>query len=426
VDVGAGGAAAAQLAQQQRLQRLRDELEAGPNLGEFLASSSSSSPAAAPSSSSSPSPAPKREPKPHWLRIGTPTGERKENLERLQKTVKSLNLATVCEEAKCPNIGECWGGKNGTATATIMLMGDTCTRGCYFCNVKTSRSPPPLDPNEPQRTADAIAQWGLKYVVLTSVDRDDMVSGYCVVWVCGGMGWREVTRLEKRRYAPIWTLLTSSWRSLSPSPPPQPPSLQEDQGSGHLAKTVRLLKAQRPDILVEVLTPDFRGDAACVDTVAHSGLDVFAHNIETCERLQGRVRDHRAGYAQSIGVLERAKVAVPDIITKTSVMLGLGETKEDLRQTIRDVRNAGIDVLTFGQYLRPTARHLPVDRYVPPEEFEEWKKEAEAAGFLYVASGPLVRSSYKAGEYFLENALRKRKGAREAAAKVAATTTTTA
>jgi lipoyl synthase len=202
--------------------------------------------------------------------------------------------------------------------------------------------------------------------------------------------------------------------------------LQEDQGSGHLAKTVRLLKAQRPDILVEVLTPDFRGDAACVDTVAHSGLDVFAHNIETCERLQGRVRDHRAGYAQSIGVLERAKVAVPDIITKTSVMLGLGETKEDLRQTIRDVRNAGIDVLTFGQYLRPTARHLPVDRYVPPEEFEEWKKEAEAAGFLYVASGPLVRSSYKAGEYFLENALRKRKGAREAAAKVAATTTTMA
>ncbi len=187
---------------------------------------------------------------------------------------------------------------------------------------------------------------------------------------------------------------------------------------------MRLLKAKQPSLLVEVLTPDFRGDGPIIDYVARSGIDVFAHNVETVERLQGRVRDHRAGYRQSIGVLERAKAAGAGVITKTSLMLGLGETAADLRAAIRDIRSAGIDVITFGQYLRPTARHIAVDRYVTPEEFAEWKAEAEAAGFLYVASGPLVRSSYKAGEYFLENTLKARRGgAAQAAAPAAASAT---
>ena len=285
--------------------------------------------------------------------------------------MRALNLATVCEEARCPNLGECWsGGGSGVATATIMLMGDTCTRGCSFCAVKTAPAPPPLDAGEPARVAAAVARWGLGYVVLTSVDRDELA----------------------------------------------------DQGSGHFAATVRALKAAAPRTLVEVLTPDFRGDAACVDAVARARPDVFAHNVETTPALQARVRDHRAGYAQSLGVLERAKRARPGLLTKTSVMLGLGETTADVRATIRDVRAAGIDVITFGQYLRPTPGHMPVDRYVPPEEFAAWKAESEAAGFLYVASGPLVRSSYRAGELFVEGAVKARqKAEREAAATAAAT-----
>jgi lipoyl synthase len=298
-----------------------------------------------------------REPKPEWLKVSAPTGERAANLDRLLKDVKKLNLATVCEEAKCPNIGECWGGKEGTATATIMLMGDTCTRGCYFCAVKTSRNPPPLDPHEPRRVSEAIASWGLSYVVLTSVDRDDL----------------------------------------------------PDQGSAHLAETVSRLKKLKEGLLVEVLTPDFRGEDACIDTVARSGLDVFAHNVETTEALQGKVRDRRAGWKQSLHTLERAKKTQPSLLTKTSFMLGLGEEDKDIRQGLKDLRAAGVDVVTFGQYLRPTPRHLPLVKYATPEEFENWKKEAEAMGFLYVASGPLVRSSYKAGEYFLEGILKQRK-----------------
>lgn len=306
-------------------------------------------------------------PKPSWLKIDTPTGARRANLDRLTKNVKSLNLATVCEEAKCPNIGECWGGKEGTATATIMLMGDTCTRGCSFCAVKTSRAPPPLDPAEPHRVAEAIAAWDLSYVVLTSVDRDDL----------------------------------------------------PDQGAGHIASCVSRLKALRPGILIECLTPDFRGVGPLIDTVAASGIDVYAHNVETVERLQSRVRDHRAGWAQSLAVLQRAKAAVPGIVTKTSLMLGVGETDADLRAALRGIRDAGVDVVTFGQYLRPSKRHMPVERYVPPAEFDAWKAEAEALGFLYVASGPLVRSSYKAGEFFLEGAVKARRAAAAAAAAAA-------
>jgi lipoic acid synthetase len=383
----AAAASSSSGARAARLARLRDDLDAGPGLGAFVAGDAGPAPSAATAAGCAPPVAPlapaaaaapasprRRDPKPTWLRIDAPTGDRAANLARLSSSVKSLNLATVCEEAKCPNIGECWGGKGGTATATIMLMGDTCTRGCHFCNVKTARAPPPLDPAEPARVAEAIVAWGLDYVVLTSVDRDDL----------------------------------------------------PDQGSGHLSETVRRLKAARPSLLVEVLTPDFRGDGPTIDAVALSGLDVFAHNVETVERLQARVRDHRAGYAQSLGVLTRAKAAAPGLITKTSVMLGLGETADDIRATIRDVRAAGIDVITFGQYLRPTPRHLPVDRYVTPEEFDGWRGEAEAAGFLYVASGPLVRSSYKAGEYFLEHTLKKRRAAEAAAAAAAAAATATA
>jgi len=306
-------------------------------------------------------------PKPSWLKAPPATSE---NYKNLRSTVRELGLATVCEEAKCPNIGECWGGlsKNpdeegdGTATATIMIMGDTCTRGCSFCAVKTSRTPPPLDIKEPSKVAHAISKWDLDYVVLTSVDRDDLV----------------------------------------------------DQGALHFRSVVQKIKEKKPQMLVEALTPDFRGDLELVTQVATSGLDVYAHNIETVERLQRRVRDRRAGYQQSLSVLQHVKQVHKDfniskpILTKTSIMLGLGETKEDIRQTMQDLREHDVDVLTFGQYLQPSRRHLPVKEYVTPEKFEEWRIIGEEEfGFKYVASGPLVRSSYKAGEFFLKNLIKE-------------------
>ena len=262
----------------------------------------------------------------------------------------------VCEEARCPNIGECWGGgEDQTATATIMIMGDTCTRGCRFCSVKTSRKPPPLDVNEPEKVSDAIVKWGLDYVVLTSVDRDDL----------------------------------------------------EDQGSNHFRQVIQKLKEKKPDLLVEALTPDFQGNQILIHALATSGLDVFAHNVETVKRLTPKVRDRRANYDQSIGVLKYAKT-VGDCLTKTSLMLGLGESEEDLMTTLEDLRAIDVDVVTFGQYLQPTRRHLPVKKYVTPEEFDEWQIKAENMGFKYVASGPLVRSSYKAGEFFLKNYLQEK------------------
>ncbi|CAM9623496.1 unnamed protein product [Heterosigma akashiwo] len=299
-------------------------------------------------------------PKPRWLKAVPTEGE---NYTRLRESVRRLGLATVCEEAKCPNIGECWGGgEDGFATATIMIMGDTCTRGCSFCAVKTHRAPPPLDPQEPENTAQAIAEWGLDYVVLTSVDRDD----------------------------------------------------QPDQGAAHFAATVRRIKEKRPSMLVECLTPDFRGELPLVRQVATSGLDVFAHNLETVERLQRRVRDHRAGYSQSLRVLEAAKAAQPKLITKTSLMLGFGEKPEEIEQTLKDLRAVDCDVVTFGQYLRPSRRHIPIKEYLTPEAFAGWQEVAESMGFRYVASGPMVRSSYKAGEFFLKAMLKERQ-AEEAA-----------
>ena len=298
-------------------------------------------------------------PKPSWLRAKPAGGE---NFLKLRETVRELGLATVCEEAKCPNIGECWegGGDDGehaAATATIMIMGDTCTRGCRFCSVKTSRKPPPLNPEEPNNVAKAIAKWGLDYVVLTSVDRDDV----------------------------------------------------PDQGADHFGRTVEELKRLNPKILVEALTPDFQGQLDLVERVASSGLDVYAHNIETVERLQSLVRDRRAGFAQSLDVLRHAKATAPNVVTKTSVMLGLGETEDDVLHLLRALRAVDVDVVTFGQYLKPSKHHLKVQEYVTPEKFDEWRVVAEKMGFLYVASGPLVRSSYRAGELFLKNAINRRK-----------------
>lgn len=293
-------------------------------------------------------------PKPRWLKAKPADSE---NYQRLRDTVRELGLATVCEEARCPNIGECWGGGEGeTATATIMIMGDTCTRGCRFCSVKTSRAPPPLDPEEPEKVSTAIVKWGLDYVVLTSVDRDDL----------------------------------------------------DDQGSQHFRQVVQKLKEKKPDLLVEALTPDFQGNEELIHAVATSGLDVYAHNMETVERLTPKVRDHRAKYHQSLGVLKYVK-SVTNCLTKTSIMLGLGETEDELMATLEDLRSIDVDVVTFGQYLQPTKKHLPVKHYVTPEEFGEWQVKAEAMGFKYVASGPLVRSSYKAGEFFLKNYLKEQK-----------------
>ena len=347
-----------------RLEALRQRLASEGEGGDLVdfAGDPSHSPAVKPKNRKH-VPSKKALPKPPWLRVQS---AKSPEYDKLHSTVRSLGLATVCEEARCPNIGECWGGRNedgtkGTATATVMIMGDTCTRGCSFCAVKTSRRPPPLDADEPEKVAKAVGEWGLDYVVLTSVDRDDV----------------------------------------------------PDQGSGHFAATVRAIKAAKPGMLVEALTPDFRGDHSLVDAVATSGLDVYAHNVETVERLQRRMRDKRANYWQSLNVLRRAKEAVPGLVTKTSIMLGVGETDADITQTLADLRSVDVDVVTFGQYLQPSKRHMPVKKYVTPEEFDEWRVKAEEMGFLYVASGPLVRSSYKAGEFFIKNVVEKRRAGKE-------------
>lgn len=295
-----------------------------------------------------------RIPKPSWIKIRPASGER--YLE-LKEMLKGLELATVCQEAQCPNIGECWSG----GTATIMLMGEVCTRGCRFCNVKTGNPKGKLDLEEPQKVAYAVSKMNLDYVVLTSVDRDDLL----------------------------------------------------DEGSGHFAETVANLKRLTPDLIVEVLTPDFKGNREFVRKIVDAKPDVFAHNVETVERLTKRVRDPRAGYQQSLDVLKMVKEMDPSRFTKTSIMLGLGETDEEIRQTLRDLRNIDCDVVTFGQYLQPKKRHLPVESFITPERFKEWQTEAEEMGFLYVASGPLVRSSYRAGEFFMKGVIEKRRFLKE-------------
>jgi lipoic acid synthetase len=256
-------------------------------------------------------------------------------------------LSTVCEEAKCPNIGECW----NAGTATIMLMGAVCTRACRFCAVDTGNPRGWLDPDEPENVARSVELMGLTYVVLTSVDRDDL----------------------------------------------------EDGGAAHYAAAIRAIKRRTPQTAVEALTPDFAGVIRDVHTVLDSGLDVFAQNVETVERLTHAVRDPRAGYRQTIDVLEAAKTYRPDVLTKTSLMLGLGETDDEVRKTLRDLRCSAVDLLTLGQYLRPTPNHLAVERFVTPQEFMRYRDWALDLGFVECVSGPLVRSSYRAERALARN-----------------------
>ncbi len=275
--------------------------------------------------------------KPRWLRAPMPAGAR---FEAVRGVVREHRLSTVCEEAKCPNIGECW----NAGTATLMLMGAVCTRACRFCSVDTGNPRGWLDAEEPENAARTVVLMGLKYVVLTSVNRDDLPDG----------------------------------------------------GAAHFAATVRAIKAASPETAVEALTPDFQGVLADVETVVDSGLEVFAQNVETVERLTHPVRDPRAGYRQTLDVLAHAKRHRPGVLTKTSLMLGLGENGDEIRAAMDDMRAVGVDILTLGQYLRPTANHLPVQRYVTPEEFEGYREQALARGFLECVSGPMVRSSYRA------------------------------
>ncbi|MBI3293756.1 MAG: lipoyl synthase [Deltaproteobacteria bacterium] len=285
--------------------------------------------------------------KPDWLKIRPPGGD---NYLALKGLLRSLKLHTVCEEARCPNVAECWGG----GTATVMLMGDVCTRGCRFCHVK-SGNPAALDASEPQNVASAIAQLGLTYVVLTSVNRDELPDG----------------------------------------------------GADHFARTVESIKKLDPNILVEVLVPDFQGDRAAIERLVSSGADVLAHNIETVKRLTPKVRDGKASYLQSLDVLRQFKELAPVRRTKSSIMVGLGETTEEMTQAMQDLREVGVDILTVGQYLRPSAWHVPVEQFVTPEAFKAYEASGLERGFLLVASGPLVRSSYRAGEKFIESVLKE-------------------
>ena len=293
-----------------------------------------------------------RRTKPPWLKVRAPGGER---YTQIKGRARQLKLHTVCEEARCPNIGECWGG----GTATFMVMGGICTRGCRFCAVNTSRNGMPLDPDEPANVAESIREMDLDYVVLTSVDRDDL----------------------------------------------------PDQGAGHFAACITTIRQTAPKTLVEVLIPDFCGRTDLLDVVSDARPEVIAHNIECVRRLTPKVRDPRAGYDQSLLVLAHLKTARPEGLTKSSIMVGVGETEEEVIETMGDLRAVGCDFLTIGQYLQPTQKHLKIAEYVTPETFERYREVGERLGFKYVASGPLVRSSYKAGEFFISQYLRQKQAA---------------
>jgi lipoic acid synthetase len=285
--------------------------------------------------------------KPSWLKVKAPGGE---NYAHLKQTLRKLDLYTVCEEARCPNMGECW----SSGTATVMLLGHTCTRGCRFCAVTTGNPRGFVDPREPDHVAKAIAQVGLKYVVLTMVDRDDLLDG----------------------------------------------------GAAHMAKTVKNLHALQPDLLVETLVGDFGGRKRDITTMVESEPDVFAHNIEVPRRLTPFIRDARCDYDLSLGVLSKAKALAPERFVKSSIMVGMGERDEEVVETLRDLKQAGVDVVTLGQYLRPTPKHAAVARFVTPETFAEYERLAYEMGFDFVASGALVRSSYHAAEGFVAARLR--------------------
>ena len=279
-----------------------------------------------------------REKKPSWIRMTA--NQVNQNYSLIKNKVKNLNLSTVCEEAKCPNLSECW----SRGTATFMLMGDTCTRACQFCSVNTGNPKGWLDKDEPRKIAETIALMGLKYIVLTCVNRDDISDG----------------------------------------------------GAQHFADTVEAIKKLSPETEVEVLTSDFNGDYESIKTVVNSPIKVFAQNIETVERLTHPIRDPRAGYSKTLQVLKNAKEINPNMITKSSIILGLGEKEEEIYKTFEDLRKHEVDIVTLGQYLRPTLNHHPIDRWVTPEEFDLYRKEGLKYGFLEVISSPMARSSYRA------------------------------
>jgi lipoyl synthase len=281
--------------------------------------------------------------KPDWLRVSLPIGD---DYERVKAKVNSLELHTVCKEAACPNLAECW----GAGTATIMILGDLCTRGCRFCNVKTGNPRGEVDWLEPVRVADAVRDLGWKYLVLTAVDRDDLADGGALIF----------------------------------------------------ANTVRAIHARVPGSRVEILSGDYRGDLAALDIVMDARPDVFAHNLETVRRLTPSVRDKRANYDQSLRILAHAKRRAPDRYTKTSLMLGLGEREDEIEQAMDDARAAGADIFTMGQYLQPSKKHLPVVEFISPESFDRLGEIASAKGFHQVVSSPLSRSSYHAEQAFTE------------------------
>ena len=290
--------------------------------------------------------------KPPWLKVRAPGGER---YTQIKKRARELNLHTVCEEAHCPNIGECWGG----GTATFMVMGGICTRGCRFCAVTTRKKGMPLDPMEPHNVANSIAELNLDYVVVTSVDRDDL----------------------------------------------------PDQGAGHFADCIRAIRERNPETLIEVLIPDFRGNTDLLKVVVDAKPDVLAHNVECVRRLTPKVRDPRATYDQSLELLQAVKGIDPHMFTKSSIMVGVGEETQEVVECMGDLRAVGTDFLTVGQYLQPSHKHLPLQAYIHPDVFEEYRILGEGIGFKYVASGPLVRSSYRAGEFFIQRYLKQAKAA---------------
>jgi lipoyl synthase len=285
--------------------------------------------------------------RPEWLKVRLPAGPRYIELKNM---MRDMELHTVCEEARCPNIGECW----GHGTATFMILGDVCTRACRYCAV-TSGKPRTLDLGEPKRVAEAVQRMGLRHAVVTSVDRDDL----------------------------------------------------EDGGASLFAATIRKIHELNPDCAVEVLTPDFQGKESQLATVMEARPEIFNHNIETVERVFRRVRTGRSRYAVSIELLRKAKGMFGEGLTKSGLMVGLGETREEIVATMRDLRGAQVDILTIGQYLRPTPKHVSIDRYYHPDEFADLREEGFSLGFSHVESGPLVRSSYHAHEH--SDALRARR-----------------
>lgn len=292
---------------------------------------------------------------PEWFRTSLPTGELQRKFKETKATVTDNTLHTVCQEARCPNIHECWAAKD----ATFMVAGQECTRGCRFCAVGSIKTPPPLDENEPANLADAISTMGLNHAVITVVNRDDL----------------------------------------------------PDSGASHYRKCLEAVRERTPDVTLELLCSDLAGDhQALFDLLNGLELEVFAHNVECVPRLDSKVRDHRATFEQSIGILKEAKRLRPEILTKSSIMVGLGETDDEITEALQLLKDAGVDLVTIGQYLAPSPKHLAVDRFPEPERYDEWSKQIEEMGFLGWACGPLVRSSYKAGELLAKASARLRTG----------------